>query len=198
MYMCRDTLELRTQGVPEVLLAEHHRQVHATVEKLCKVHRYLIADDIREDLAEEIIYGLAKNDYQGLRTFANRSSFTTWLDRIALYHMRAYLRKQGRTVPLQVDSIELIPKLVCRPAQEERLIRRERLKLLKRAIGSLTENDKAYLHYCFLEELDAAEVSRRMGRPIEYVYKRKSELLKKLRHLINTPPTQEDFPPSPL
>lgn len=191
-----DTLELRSQGVPAVLLAEHHRQVHATVEKLCKVHKYLIAGDIQEDLAEEIIYGLAKNDYQGLKTFANRSSFATWLDRIALYHLRAYQMKQGRLIQLEISSLEAIPKLITRPAQEEGLIRRERLKLLKRAIEALTENDRTYLRLCFLEELEAAEVARRTGRPIAYVYKRKCEILRKLRNLINSP--QEDSPPSPL
>jgi RNA polymerase sigma-70 factor (ECF subfamily) len=58
--------------------------------------------DVADDLAQEAFI----KAYYALPKFQSRSGFGTWLYRIAINHVRDYLRKKSRMIQISIDNIK--------------------------------------------------------------------------------------------
>jgi|SRR5579862_1050698 len=108
----------------------------------------------REDLIQETVAQL----WRAYRAFDGRSSFSTWMYRIALNVAIGSLRKETRnrrTVgPAEMAFLEQIPE----PQSEED----ERLSLLRTLIANLPPLDRA-LMLLYLDDYAYAEIAAMLG-----------------------------------
>ena len=97
--------------------------------------------------------------YQRLHSFQGRSSFKTWLYRIAINQSKNYLREKVRKekfLPLSEDVRKWEGKL-------EEIIVTERSQMLREAISQLPERQRLTLVLRIYEELPYKEIARIMG-----------------------------------
>jgi RNA polymerase sigma-70 factor (ECF subfamily) len=97
--------------------------------------------------------------FQGLQGFRQRSSFKTWLYRIAMNLCKNYLRDQGKK---KVDSLgEIDPPSTANPLRE--LIEHEGQRLLALAWGKLPERQRLTVTLKVHEGMKYREIAKVMG-----------------------------------
>ena len=123
----------------------------------------------RED-AEDALQGALLNAFVHIRTFDGRSSFSTWLRRIAINSALMILRKNRSAPHISLDDIgegDGQSKVgVLRdpaPDPEAHCARREREAILANAIHQLRPNFRQALILQKLEERTTKEVAEIMG-----------------------------------
>jgi len=124
--------------------------------------------------------------YRSLSTFEGRSSFATWLYRIAT---RTAYKRRGRCPPesIPIDELE-IPEnsLATRP---DRLLREQEIKkAVEQSIETLPDHLKEAVIFYFLEGLSYREIAEILECPIGTICSRinaaRQQLQRKLKHLI--------------
>ncbi len=111
------------------------------------------------DEAADIAQSTFIKAYRNLHNFRGRSSFKTWLFRIAINQSKNYLRekvRKERFLPLSEDARKWEGKL-------EEMITRERSQMLREAIAQLPERQRLTLVLRIYEELPYKEIARIMG-----------------------------------
>jgi len=124
--------------------------------------------------------------YRSLGTFEGRSSFATWLYRIAT--RSAYKRKVRRPPEsIPIDGLE-IPENRSTTRQDGHLREQEIKKTVEQAIETLPDYLKEAVIFYFLEGLSYREIAEILECPIGTVGSRinaaRQQLQRKLRHLI--------------
>jgi RNA polymerase sigma-70 factor (ECF subfamily) len=116
-----------------------------------------------EDLAQEVFLRV----YRARKQYTPSAKFTTWLFRIATNLALNSLRdtryqKMSVSLDAPVDGEEAMPMEL--PAREQRvdqrLIERDRTDLIRRAVWSLPEKQRAAVLLHKYEEMDYAEIAR--------------------------------------
>lgn len=111
------------------------------------------------DEAADIAQTTFVRAYQKLHSFRGRSSFKTWLYRVAINQSKNYLRekvRKERLPPLPEAERQVEGKL-------EEMIARERGQMLREAISQLPERQRLTLVLRIYEELPYKEIARIMG-----------------------------------
>lgn len=111
------------------------------------------------DEAADIAQSTFIRVYRNLHSFRGRSSFKTWLYRIAINQSKNYLRekvRKERLPPLPKAEREIEGKL-------EKMITRERGQMLREAIAQLPERQQLTLVLRIYEELPYKEIASIMG-----------------------------------
>lgn len=122
---------------------------------LIKVSRmYMDTSEDREDLIQEIILRLWTN-YQ---SFEGKSSFSTWMYRVAVNTAITFLRKDKRR-PKTSTELEQLPEI---KADETVTGQAEQMKLFYTAVHYLNSIEKALIFY-FMEGLSHREISAHLG-----------------------------------
>mgnify|MGYP001174289795 FL=1 len=131
--------------------------------------------DEAEDFAQDVFV----KAYVGLAGFKGRSSFSTWLTRIAYNAGINAKRKAGRYEPLDsepVDSRTLSP--------EDAHIRAETAEALRAAMAALPEKYAVCLDLYFREGMRYEDISASTGFPVNtiksHVFRAKRDLRKAL------------------
>ncbi len=132
----------------EKLIVENQHLIH----KICNIYEDSNAD--REDLFQEITIQL----WRSFPTFQEKSSFSTWLYRVALNTAITQLRKKSRR--LQSTSISNREFQIPDSSAEES--NEEDLKLLRWAIQQLKPIDRAII-FLYLEEKSYQEIAEIIG-----------------------------------
>jgi RNA polymerase sigma-70 factor (ECF subfamily) len=166
----------------EVLVERHARRI------LCVVHR---VTPNRED-AEDVIQQTFQKAFVYLKTFEGRSSFSTWLTRIAINEALMYMRKNCRTRALSIDELTVTEEtsLALRvpdlgPSPELRCSQGERERLLFLAMDQLTPGIRTAIQLCELDERSLKESAQMMGVSISAVKSRVLRGRRKLRETLN-------------
>lgn len=127
--------------------------------------------DEAEDFAQDVFV----KAYLGLAGFKGRSSFSTWLTRIAYNAGINAKRKSGRYEPLEAD-----PEDERRLSPEDQHIRAEAVKSLGAAMSALPEKYAVCLDLYFREGMKYADISEATGFPVNtiksHVFRAKKEL----------------------
>lgn len=161
----------------ETLFKRHHQKVLRVV--LCYAR-------VRED-AEDIVQQSFQKAFVHLRRFEGKSSFSTWLTRIAINEALMFLRSINATRKLSIDvndaeasaaSLE-IPD--SSPDPETSYTRREGSELLFKALASLRPGMRTAVTLRDLCELSTNETARRMGLSVGAVKARIFHGRRKLR-----------------
>src|SRR6185436_4556931 len=133
-------------------------------QRLYRVARAILSDDGE---AEDVMQDAYVRAYSHLGQFAGRSSFATWLTRIAVHEALARARRGRRLVQIEDLSpqAEGAMRLSSRPeaGPEQRAIQRDLQDALEAAMGSLSEGFRSVLMLREVEGLSTAETAECLG-----------------------------------
>ena len=114
--------------------------------------------DVADDLAQEAFI----KAYYALPRFQSRSGFGTWLYRIAINHVRDYLRKKSRMIQISIENIKESSIL-----QEDKTMKEEkesteeqRKQLVHQSIRSLPVKHQAILSLRDIQGFSYEEISK--------------------------------------
>jgi RNA polymerase sigma-70 factor (ECF subfamily) len=164
----------------EILVKRQQSRIFAIALRYTRVH---------ED-AEDIVQQTWQKAFVYLQKFQGKSSFSTWLTRIAINESLMFLRKSHvlREIPinetqgeegareLEVGDPSLSP--------EARYLQREAARMLSSAIAQLGPGTRAAMELRELRELSGAEAARQMGVSLSAVKARVFHGRRKLREIL--------------
>ena len=166
-------------------------------ETLFKRHRQKILRivlryaHVRED-AEDIVQQSFQKAFVYLHKFEGKSSFSTWLTRIAINESLMLLRHGRALREISVDdsndqggtaSAMEIPD--ASPDPEISYLRRERVQILTETLGNLRPGMRKVIELRELAELSTEETARRLGVSVTAVKGRLFHARKKLRKTLS-------------
>ena len=143
-------LEGRREAFAE-LYVRHRQRVYRLVYGVCGTH------PAAEDLMQETFI----RAFRKLSQFEGRSSFATWLSRVAVNLSLNYCRREGSRRSLALD--DLPESATADRAAERSLVRREVIGQVERALGELTPNERIVVLLREVEGLSYAEIADRVG-----------------------------------
>src|SRR4029077_18300089 len=166
-------------------------------ETLFKRHRQKILRvvlryaHVRED-AEDIVQQSFQKAFVYLHKFEGKSSFSTWLTRIAINESLMLLRHGRALREVLVDdrseaegnaaSLEMPD---ASPDPEASYMRRERVQILSETLGNLRPGMRTTIELRELAELSTEETARRMGISVGAVKARLFHARKKLQEQLS-------------
>jgi len=142
---------------------------------------------VRED-AEDIVQQSFQKAFVHLCKFEGKSSFSTWLTRIAINEALMFLRSIGAVREVPIDDTNdaegsaggfEIPD--SSPDPETSYLRRERVQILSETVGSLRPGMRKAIELREFAELSTEETAQRMGLSVAAVKARLFHARKKLR-----------------
>ncbi|HXQ35973.1 MAG TPA: sigma-70 family RNA polymerase sigma factor, partial [Anaerolineales bacterium] len=163
------------------LALRHKRRV------LAVAHRITNNREDAEDVAQESFH----KAYLHLHDFQERSLFSTWLTRIAMYQAFMLLRRRRRALEVMPESSGDDVKPVSEtfidqsPNPEESCWRRERIEHLATAINRLSPTIRRTILLRDIEERSVEETAQILGASISAVKARVFQGRRKLRGTIN-------------
>jgi RNA polymerase sigma-70 factor, ECF subfamily len=148
---------------------------------------------VRED-AEDVVQQTFHKMFVYLNSFEGKSSFSTWLKRIAINEALMLLRRGRALREVLIDNSSAVetdaPRLDIpdsSPDPEANYLKREYLEVLSTAINELTLGLRTAIELRELAELSTRETARRLGVSVAAVKARifhgRSKLRKTLRRL---------------
>jgi RNA polymerase sigma-70 factor (ECF subfamily) len=132
-------------------------------ERLYRAARAILRD---ENEAEDVMQQAYVNAYTHLRQFDGRSTFSTWLTRIAVHEALARARRRGRYMtmdPEDPSAIEFPQRVDATPDPERLAIARELGTLLESAIDRLPDGTREVFVLRQLEGMRTDEVADSLG-----------------------------------
>jgi RNA polymerase sigma-70 factor (ECF subfamily) len=146
---------------------------------------------IRED-AEDVVQQTFQKTFVYLKTFEGKSSFATWLTRIAINEALMWLRKARGLREVSLDDLggndETAPRFDvpdARPDPEATYLQQEETRILSIAIARLTPQLRSVLELKELRELSARETAQHTGLSVAAVKARvfhgRKKLIKHIR-----------------
>jgi RNA polymerase sigma factor (sigma-70 family) len=148
----------------EVLVERHARRILRVAQRVT---------GNRED-AEDIAQQTFQKAFVHLQTFEGKSSFSTWLTRIAINEALMGLRRKRWASTVSIDEVtprggavlaRQVPDLG--PSPERSYSQQERERILSFAMNQLTPGIRAAIQLCKLDELSLKESAQIMGVSIE-------------------------------
>lgn len=122
---------------------------------LIKIARlYTDTPEDREDLIQEIVARL----WTSYASFEGKSSFSTWMYRVAINTAITFLRKEKRRSET-IETTETFPELTTDDKAREQAVQ---MQFFYRAVQFLTPVEKALVFY-FMEGLSHREISSHFG-----------------------------------
>jgi RNA polymerase sigma-70 factor (ECF subfamily) len=180
----------------ETLVAAAKRGDEKAFETLVKRHRPRILalalryTRVRED-AEDVVQQALQKTFIYLNNFEGKSSFSTWITRIAINEALMWLRRARAVHEVSVDNLssedETVPALEIpdrSPDPEAEYIQREGAQILFTAIGELRPGMRTAIELRELGELSNREAARCMDLPLSTVKARVFQGRKKLREAL--------------
>jgi len=165
------------------LLVERHQQ-----RMLVFARRYT---RVRED-AEDVVQQTFQKAFIHLNKFQGKSSFSTWLTRIAINEALMLMRRGRALREITVDdsndhgvtaSAMEIPD--ASPDPETSYMQRERVQILSETLGNLRPGMRKAIELRELAELSTEETAQRMGVSVAAVKGRLFHARKKLREKLS-------------
>ncbi|MGA8230786.1 MAG: sigma-70 family RNA polymerase sigma factor [Candidatus Acidiferrales bacterium] len=148
----------------EVLVERHGRRILRVAQRVT---------GNRED-AEDIAQQTFQKAFVHLQRFEGKSSFSTWLTRIAINEALMGLRRKRWASTVSIDEVTTpggsvlarqVPDLG--PSPEHSYSQQERERILSFAMNQLTPGIRAAIQLCKLDELSLKESAQIMGVSIE-------------------------------
>ena len=136
--------------------------------------------------AEEVVQETFLNVYRGLPQLADRTKFKGWLAEIARNRAHNWRREQ-KVETVSIDEVSE-HTLQNPDALDEQLIRREQQELIRRAMDTLSEQDREIARSYYLDGASYDELIQTHGLSYKAISVRlsraKQKLVKRLAHLL--------------
>jgi RNA polymerase sigma-70 factor (ECF subfamily) len=163
----------------DLIVRQYWRKVFNVAYKFVGKH------DEAEDLTQDIFLKIFKS----LDTFDRRANFQTWLISVSrnlcIDHYRS-VRKERETIDRGVDAAELAP-VSAEPGPIAALEHRDRVVLLRQALGALPETLRTAVLLRDIQELSYQEIAEKLRLPEGTVKSRinrgRTELARQIRKL---------------
>ena len=175
-------------GSDETLLARIRQRDSAALRALFQRYHgrvfYFVMRRLRDPgLAEEVVADVFFEVWRSVDHFAGASRPSTWIFGIAHFkasgaHRDRSRHKRAAVVPTNVESLH---RVADGADAGERLIAREKLGIVRDALGSLPDDQREVLELAVLEGLPYEEIAHRLGVPEGTVKTRVSRARAKLR-----------------
>ena len=143
--------------------------------------------NIADDLAQEIFI----KSYFALPRFAYKSEFGTWLYRIAINHIKDYLRKKTRTREISLDQVKepsIMPEDEILSAEKE-LDEEQKRVILHKLIDTLPEKSRLIISLRDIQGLSYKEISGvlniSMGTADSRLFRARKKLRERLTVYLN-------------
>ena len=144
----------------EVLVARHERRIRAVARRFTRV---------RED-AEDIMQQSFQKAFLHLHQFEGRSSFSTWLTRVAINEARMSRRRSRGLREVSIDDSNANEETASAleipdstPDPEASYSQQERMRMLSLAMNDLTPGTRKAIQLRELDERSCKEAARIMG-----------------------------------
>ncbi len=120
---------------------------------------------------EEVFSATMAAGWRGYKTFKHKSSFFTWLCRIALNKMADYYRDQvNRRSQVVVPSLKLLMNAVSPEINPTEKLALEELKIqVNRCLNLLPPDKRRLLHLKYWQELTHREIAKTLGISVRAV-----------------------------
>jgi RNA polymerase sigma-70 factor, ECF subfamily len=167
------TAKMGDEEAFETLVKRHRTRIFALALRYTRV---------RED-AEDVVQQTFQKTFVYFQNFEGKSSFSTWLTRIAINEALMFLRRARALREMSIDG-ETGPHFDIadeRPDPEATYLKREEARIQSVAISGLTPRLRSVLELTELRELSARETARQMGLSVAAVKARVFHGRKKLR-----------------
>ncbi|MFC5699905.1 RNA polymerase sigma factor [Cohnella faecalis] len=144
------------------LMSRYQKKILSFVFHMLKSAKLEI---MAEDVCSETFY----KAYRSLSSFREvDASFSTWLYTIARNTVLSELRKQ-KTSHLSLDDSTYIPAAPMEAAPEQRLLRNEKVLMVREAINSLPEKQRSALILREYDGMDYQEIANILGQTVSSV-----------------------------
>jgi RNA polymerase sigma-70 factor (ECF subfamily) len=169
----------------EILIQRYRLKILAVARRFTR---------IRED-AEDVVQQSFQKAFVHLHKFEGKSSFSTWLTRIAINEALMFLRKGRGVCVISIDDISgdeetglrlEIPD--SRPSPESAFLQDERKRILSAAMNKLTPRTRKTVELRELDELSTEEAARAMGLSVAVVKGRLFHGRRKLHKVLRGSP----------
>jgi RNA polymerase sigma-70 factor (ECF subfamily) len=167
--------------------AKYERLIVACVRRALRRYGASHSDEDIEDLVSQTAFNLVKDDYKKLRTFDPGRGYklSSWVGLIATNATLDALRRRAPTDVWSAASIDdtdpSLPTLTSLDAgPADQLARKDEVRLVQSAIDELSDTDRLFLEYYYVEELEPEEIARLMSISLNTVYSRKNKIREKL------------------
>lgn len=165
----------------EMLVKRHRSRIFSLAQRFTRV---------RED-AEDVVQQTFYKMFVHLNNFEGKSSFSTWLTRIAINEALMLLRRGRALREVSIDNSSAVetdaPRLDIpdsSPDPEANYLMREDIEVLSTAINELTLGLRTAIQLRELAELSIQETARRMGLSVGAVKARVFQGRRKLRRTL--------------
>jgi RNA polymerase sigma-70 factor, ECF subfamily len=161
------TLEPMTMADAEQRAAEEFTRIVTSHRP--QIFRFLLASTRDIDLAETLTQECFLKAHRNWSTFRGESSAMTWLMRIAINLQKDHWRnrrmqfwRQTRSNSVDLDEAsEWLPS--AESSQEHKILARERVSQVWRAVEELSERQRTVFLLRFIEELELSEIAETTG-----------------------------------
>jgi RNA polymerase sigma-70 factor (ECF subfamily) len=165
----------------EILMKRYEKRVFSVAQRYTRVN---------ED-AKDVVQQTFQNAFVHLRRFERKSSFSTWLTRIAINEALMLLRRRRALREVPVDESSDLEENsqrpeTCdpRPNPEADYTRREQVRLLFWAVGNLKPRLRRAVELREIGELSTSETARRLGLSVGTVKAQLFRAKRKLRQAL--------------
>ncbi len=171
--------------------AKYERLVLACIRRALRRYGAAHGEEDIEDLASQTAFNLVKDDYKKLRTFDPGRGYklSSWVGLIATNTALDALRRRGPTDVWSAASLDdtdpIVPTLASgESGPADALAQKDEVRLVRAAIDELSDVDRLFLEYYYVDELEPDQIARLMGISLNTVYSRKNKIREKLaRHV---------------
>ncbi len=150
-----------------------------------RVYRYVRASLAHDEEAADVAQQVFVQVWRSLGRFEGRSSFATWLFRIA--HNAVVDAQRGRRAALSWERLPADEHPTDASGPEEQAIHRENADRLSRALGRLDGEKRALLMLRFAGQLSVAEIAAVVGKRPDAVKKQLTRTLRFLKEHTDVP-----------
>ena len=160
-------MELQDEAVVQRVLAGETALYEVLMrrynQRLYRIARVILRNDAE---AEDVMQDAYVRAYQHLSQFAGKSSFATWLTRIAIHEALARKRRRGRmeeldALPMNGESMPILKS--PEPTPEDGTARSQMRELLEHAIERLPETYRSVVVMREVEEMSVSETASSLG-----------------------------------
>ena len=169
-------------------LNKYSKLIYNYIYSILRIKGKYIPSDVLEDLYQEIIFTLIKDNYKKLRSFKakNGCSLASWLRIITINFTTDYIRKSKQVVSLEEDigegeNLKGILRDDSHLKLEEDILGEEKQKQLADCIEELTVDDKYFLEFYMREDMSFDSLKSILGLSRAALDMRKMRIVQRLK-----------------
>ena len=163
--------------------------VKALARRYLRLHGHYPDESVLEDMLQDVMLALTRNDYKLLRNYDSTYAFKTYLGVVTRTEVHRLLRKKRPQLGAseELEAAAPVGADASGAAEES-----ETVEILEAALERLPERDSTILKLRFMREMDYRQIAEALGMPEgsvgQTLHRAKQKLLAELKGVLD--PTQ--------